>query len=243
VPEEYCWNFVRTPYHLPELNFMLVLAIDSAHKNGSVTLAQGDSETFKVGQTIAVEGGAFSSLIVPRIAQLLADNGYSKFDIDGFAVCTGPGSFTGLRIGLAAVKALADVLQKPVATVSSLEAIAASASLNGKRRIFSLLDAGRSEVYVGEYRREGDSLVREKEFLCTQSELAVLLASSDTFTVVTQEQKIADAVAGSSVSVVAEAGSQAVARVGIKKLAAGITVNADELDANYVRRDDSLFRR
>ncbi len=69
-------------------------------------------------------------------------------------VASGPGSFTGLRVGLAAVKALAEVLQKPIVAVSVLEAVACSGSARG--RVLALLDAGRGDVYAGDYELDLD---------------------------------------------------------------------------------------
>ena len=91
-------------------------------------------------------GGTFSAQLIPQIAELLSSNGFMKTAIGAFAVVSGPGSFTGLRIGLAAVKALAEVLSKPIAAVSLLEVCVLASGAQGK--VMSALDAGRSEVYV-----------------------------------------------------------------------------------------------
>src|SRR5690348_5101816 len=103
---------------------MLLLAIDTSGKYGSIALAQCDAETCNVVEGVALLGGTFSAQLVPQMAALLAKYGLTKDDIGGFAVATGPGSFTGLRVGLAATKALAEVLQRPIAGVSLLEALA-----------------------------------------------------------------------------------------------------------------------
>src|SRR3954464_3771659 len=93
---------------------MLILSIDTSGKNGSVALARGDADKFDLVATSPVEGGTFSAQLIPQIARILSENNLKKSDIDGFAAATGPGSFTGLRIGLTAVKGLAGKLPKPI---------------------------------------------------------------------------------------------------------------------------------
>lgn len=222
---------------------MLILAIDTAHKNGSITLARADNSSFKVLQSVAIDGGAFSAQLVPRIAQVLADNGANKASIDAYVACVGPGSFTGLRIGLSGIKGLAEVLPRPIAAVSSLEALAASAPPDSAESLLALLDAGRSEFYAGEYRRNGQKLTRESEALCTAAELEALLKKGAT--VIAAQAAVADfvAAAGAKCITVPEVGSARIAEVGWRKLLAGDTVSADALDANYLRRDDALFSK
>ncbi|MEO6119314.1 MAG: tRNA (adenosine(37)-N6)-threonylcarbamoyltransferase complex dimerization subunit type 1 TsaB [Terriglobales bacterium] len=238
---------------------MLILAIDTAHKNGSITLAQTDNHSFQLLQTLPVDGGAFSAQLVPRIAQLLADNGFNKSSIDAYVACVGPGSFTGLRIGLSGIKGLAEVLPRPIAAVSSLEALAAAAGFatNAQRPspsdssqnapgpdiLLALLDAGRSEFYAGEYRREGHHLTRISEALCTPDELKRLLKQGST--AIASQSTVADFVlaAGANCITVPEVDSARIAEVGWRKLLAGDTISADALDANYLRRDDSLFTK
>ena len=94
-------------------------------------------------------GGTFSAQLVPQIAALLDRHGFSKTDVGALAVVSGPGSFTGLRIGLAVIKALAEVLGKPIAAISLLEALASASQPRG--RVVAALDGGRNEVYLGEY--------------------------------------------------------------------------------------------
>src|SRR4051812_49877103 len=99
---------------------MLILSIHTSGKNGSVALARGDAERFELIATSPVEGGTFSAQLIPQIARLLSENNLKKSNIDGFAAATGPGSFTGLRIGLTAVKGLAEILGKPIAAGSGV---------------------------------------------------------------------------------------------------------------------------
>src|SRR5947208_6874086 len=117
---------------------MLLLAVDTSGKNGSLGLVQvtAGGSSLKIIEEIALAGGTFSAQLVPQIATLLKKHGYSKNDLDGFAAVSGPGSFTGLRVGLAAIKALAEVLRKPIAAVSLLETVARSGMNDG--RVFSV---------------------------------------------------------------------------------------------------------
>ncbi|MGA9990231.1 MAG: tRNA (adenosine(37)-N6)-threonylcarbamoyltransferase complex dimerization subunit type 1 TsaB, partial [Terriglobales bacterium] len=106
----------------------LLLAVDTSGKNGSLALARlmpGPHESeISVLEIVPLAGGAFSAQMVPQIAALLKKHGYSKTDLGAFAVASGPGLFTGLRVGLAAIKALAEALQKPIVAISLLEAVA-----------------------------------------------------------------------------------------------------------------------
>src|ERR1700735_2623379 len=124
---------------------MLLLAVDTSGKQGSIALAQcGPNDSCEIIEVAALSGGTFSAELVPRIAAMIEKHNFSKGDIGGFAVVSGAGSFTGLRIGLAVVKALADVLAKPIAAVSMLEAVASEADSHG--RVIAALDGGRNEV-------------------------------------------------------------------------------------------------
>ena len=105
---------------------MLLLAIDTSGKQSSIALARAGERSANVNEVELIEvaplvGGTFSAQLVPQISQLLCKHGFGTHDIGAFAVASGPGSFTGLRIGLAAVKALAEVSGKPITAVSLLE--------------------------------------------------------------------------------------------------------------------------
>ena len=115
---------------------MLLLVTDTSGKNGTVALARSgegpNANEIRLLEVASLAGGMFSAQLVPQIAALLQKHGLSKTDIGGFIVVSGPGSFTGLRVGLAAIKALAEILQKPIVPVSLLELVA-TASLTGAR--------------------------------------------------------------------------------------------------------------
>ena len=127
---------------------MLLLITDTSGKQGSVALArsQDDSKGVEVIDAAPLTGGTFSAQLVPQIASLLEKHQLTKWDIGAFVVVAGPGSFTGLRVGLAAIKALAEILAKPVVPVSLLEVIALAPGAKGK--VLAALNAGRGEFYA-----------------------------------------------------------------------------------------------
>src|SRR5256886_6215214 len=150
---------------------MLILAIDTSGKNGSVALARGYAEMFDLIATSPVEGGTFSAQLIPQIGRLLSENNFKKGDIDAFAAATGPGSFTGLRIGLTAVKGLAEILRKPIAAVSVLEACVLKAGIEyDDARVFAALDAQRNEVYLGDYLLSRGIATKKDELPVTRQE-------------------------------------------------------------------------
>ncbi len=150
---------------------MLLIAIDTSGRNGSVALCRGDADGFETLQLTTLDGGTYSAQLMPTIADLLHQNGLDKAVLDGFAVVSGPGSFTGLRVGLATVKGLCEILQKPLATVSMLEALALTYGSAGQP-VTGLLDAGRGEAYVGEYEVSADSAKCLREYLVKLEEFA-----------------------------------------------------------------------
>jgi len=220
---------------------MLILAADTSGRHGSIALSRcGPEAACRVVEVVPLDGGTFSAQLVPQIAALLAKHDFSKQDIDGFAVVSGPGSFTGLRIGIAAIKALAEVLAKPIAAVSLLEAMAVSGRSQGK--VMAVLDAGRGDVYAGEYDVNGHGAHLVGERLLTRSEL---MQSGVGWTVVTTDRSLVEAALGATLQVeeVEFPRSDAIARLGWQKILAGETVLPAELDANYIRRSSEIFSK
>jgi tRNA threonylcarbamoyladenosine biosynthesis protein TsaB len=221
---------------------MILLAIDTSGKNGSLALAgvkPGQNE-IEVLEVVPLAGGTFSAQLVPQVAALLEKHAFGKSDLAGFAVASGPGSFTGLRVGLAAVKALAEILHKPIAAVSLLEAVARSRP--GQGSVFSVLDAGRGEVYVGDYELGPPSRMNSERLLTREE----FLAESKGRVVVTPDASVAAAVrtAGLRVEPVDDPRSDVIARLGWERIQRGETVRPEELEANYIRRSDAeIFSR
>jgi tRNA threonylcarbamoyladenosine biosynthesis protein TsaB len=221
---------------------MLLLAIDTSGKHGSIALARAaDSNHVEVIETAPLAGGTFSAQLIPQIAALLSSRGFTRHDLGAFAVASGPGSFTGLRIGLAAVKALAEVLGKPIAAVSLLEACVFSSAAQGK--IMAALDAGRSEVYVGEYEipvvsGQAVSSQDPRERVLTRNEF---LAQAKGWTVVTPDSVLAELAraSGLSASTLSPISAATIAHLGWRKIKSGETVTPERLEANYIRRTDA----
>jgi tRNA threonylcarbamoyladenosine biosynthesis protein TsaB len=217
---------------------MLILSVDTSGRHGSIALANTTADSLTVLEIVPLAGGSYSARLIPELSALLARHARRKHELDAFAVVAGPGSFTGLRVGLATVKALAEVRRQPIAAVSMLEAIAARAGHDG--RITAALDAGRKEVYVGEYEcRQGEpGLLRE--LLMSDEQFAALLKGNPGAELITPDPSVA-AIATMHLYVRQidwpDAGE--VARLGFDKIRAGRTIAADALEANYIRRSDA----
>jgi tRNA threonylcarbamoyladenosine biosynthesis protein TsaB len=212
---------------------MLLLAVDTSGRNGSIALARCSPPNLcQILEVAALEGGTFSAQLVPQIASLLSAHGVSKNDLDAFAVVSGPGSFTGLRVGLAAIKALGEVLAKPIAPVSFLAVVAMAGQ--AQSRCLAALDAGRNQVYAGEY--DGKRIVREQ--LLTMPEF---LNFSKDFPVVTPDANVAAAVSSAGFTVLegTRPRADAVATLGWQKIQSGEVASPQELEANYLRRTDA----
>src|ERR1700756_1830686 len=149
---------------------MLILGVDTSGKDGSIALVEFEQGSARTMEVVALEGGTFSAQLVPQISDTLNRHGLTKQNIDGFAVVSGPGSFTGLRVGLAAIKALAEVLRKPIAALSLLEAIAGIYGKDGELTV--ALDAGRGEVYAGSFQISGSQTIMSHQQLLTLAEFA-----------------------------------------------------------------------
>jgi tRNA threonylcarbamoyladenosine biosynthesis protein TsaB len=220
---------------------MLLLATDTSGKQGSIALAQCQDDECTVIEVVPLTGGTFSAQLVPQIAALLQKHGFSKGDIGGFAVASGPGSFTGLRVGLAAIKALAEVLEKPIAVVSLLEVVAASARSQG--HVLAALDAGRNELYLGEYTLGDSGAQLHREWLGSHKECFAAVAHA---TLVTPDRTLAEEARSRGVHVneVEHPSSDATAHIGWRKIQSGNTVSPQDLEANYIRRSDAeIFAR
>ena len=192
----------------------------------------------------------YSSWLLPAVQGALQTAGLRIQDVDAFCVASGPGSFTGLRVGLTTVKAWGEVYQKPIAAVSRLEALAIQA--NGTERyIAAFFDAHRAQVFGALYRRAGQRLERigedtvqtPKAFLEQVSELTqgqrVAWVSMDPERLTIEEAWSDREKAGERVQASPTILAPLIGQLGYHRALEGRVTDALGLDADYVRRSDA----
>ena len=135
---------------------MLTLAFESSAKAASVALCEDER---LISQVIQCSGLTHSRTLLPMAEDLLKNAETEMKQIDCFAVAHGPGSFTGIRIGIATVKGLAWAAEKPCVGVSTLAAMAWNGVAAGGL-VCAVMDARRSEVYNALFRIEDGRPVR-----------------------------------------------------------------------------------
>jgi tRNA threonylcarbamoyladenosine biosynthesis protein TsaB len=199
----------------------LTLAVDTTAEFGSIALADEDNAS-GVREEVRVHAAqGFSQVLFGEIEALLERQGVRLNEIELFAGASGPGSFTGVRVGLAAIKGLAEVLGKHVVAVSNLEALAEFGKSNARATI---IDARRGEVYAALYDGAGNQIIPE----------AVL-----------PMEKFKEILADRRVEWISQPDSGrmplagAIARIAIRKTKHGLARDPAAIEANYVRRSDA----
>lgn len=218
---------------------MILFTIDTSGKNGTLGLAKREAQGIRVLASESLTGGQYSAELIPKLAAMLERCGLKKTEVDAIAVIAGPGSFTGLRVGLAAAKGLAEILQKPLTAVSALELVAAAWGKTGA--VVAALDAGRSEIFLGHCEVHPKLEVRTvSELLVKQAELAERVRALHAL-LVTPEEAIAALAraAGLAVEPMAAPGVETLSALAGAQFDRGQTVRPDDLDANYIRRSDA----
>ena len=135
---------------------MLVFGIDTCCMAATAALV---NETVMLAQTVISHKKTHSQMMMPQIESMFSLSEVSPSDVDVFAVAVGPGSFTGVRIGVATAKAMAQAQNKPCVAVSTLEALAhTSSSFSGI--LCPILDARRNQVYNALFNSNGKIMTR-----------------------------------------------------------------------------------
>ena len=206
----------------------MLLGIDTCGSAGTIALAQRVGDRMTVLGTTELANKTYDSLLIPRLRALLETHHVSLQEMEAIVIVNGPGSFTGVRVGVSAVKGLAEATGIPVIAVSRLRVLAQKA-----QKPYAALDAGRGEFYFGDYtdgHHEALMSVEELRAAASVSELAIC------------EEK-AEAAFPDAQMVDQPTATDALA-VALPRLLAKDFDDLAALDGNYLRRSDAeLFAR
>lgn len=241
---------------------MRILALDTTTRAGSVAVLEGNVDSSPpdaatgahlLGVVATSSDEAYSTRLFRQLEFLLAELRMTTGDFDLFAVAAGPGSFTGLRVGLTAVKGWAEIHNRPIAAVSALEAIAFQVQ-RPRKTIVAVQDAGRGQIYGGCYVRESRDLRRIGDDVVMGPgefwrHLHERTGGADLLFATPAAEFLASVTKGSPyenhvVVPVSRVLAPAVGQLGWAKALRGETCDALSLDAHYVRRSDAelLFK-
>jgi tRNA threonylcarbamoyladenosine biosynthesis protein TsaB len=231
---------------------MLILALDTSSASGSLALLR---DATVLTHMVISSGEPYSASLLRETTKLLGGARISFEEIDLFAVDAGPGSFTGLRVGLTTVKGWAEVWGKRIAAVSGLEAIAAQIcrSVAPGSLIAAVTDARRGQIFGALFRlrddgsglldRLGNDVVASAdEFL---QSLRPQVGGGDTLAVACLQQEVVQPAMQrlgfgcSRIEVVSDVLAPFVGQLGYAKAVRGDVMDALHLDANYIRRSDA----
>ena len=192
----------------------LLLSLDTTSESASIALSEGD----RVLEEVALHSpDGFAHVMFPEIEALLARHNLKITDIEGFAAAAGPGSFTGVRVGLTAAKGLAEATGRQVVAVSNLQAIA---SFGTRALRAPVIDARRGDIFGAVYDTElrlvaPEVVTKFDDWLRTLPEGVEII------------NEIPNLLAG------------AIARIAAERFKAGLAQDPAAIDANYVRRSDA----
>jgi len=213
-----------------------ILSIDTTRDFGSLALCESGEI---VEEVLLHSPDGFSAILFDRIGRLLRAHDWSLADVDCLAAASGPGSFTGVRVGLTAAKGLAEALGKPVAAVSNLQALAACASAALRATV---LDARRGEVYAALYDANLEPAL--PEVVTKFPAWLDKLPAEEVEFISTDFGPFRAALAGSRfkqarITEAPRALAGAIARIAHARLRTGQVQDPAAVDANYVRRSDA----
>lgn len=217
----------------------MLLAIDTATRMAGLALYD-PARGWVLGEETWYSANNHSVELMPRLVRLLEQQGVAPGDLTGLVVSRGPGSFTGLRIGLGVAKGIALARKLPVVGIPTLDVVA-QPHMNQRQPIWAVLQAGRGRICVGHWvrhrgrwRRRGDYRLVSWEALCDQVEAPALLCGE----IRTAEADLIRQRLGLSVAIASPASSLRraahLAELGWNRLARGEFDDAATLAAIYV---------
>jgi tRNA threonylcarbamoyladenosine biosynthesis protein TsaB len=192
----------------------------------------------------------YSSWLLPAVGACLSEAGVEMEGVDLLAACTGPGSFTGVRVGLTTAKAWAEVHEKKVVGVSRLEAIARCAEAQAPY-VAACYDAQRGQMFAAMYRRKDGGLERIEEEMVIEAasflRMATEAAGREKIAWVTLDRELITRVEGwesragigDSVQRIEGELADKIGEIAEERARKGQFTDPLELDANYVRRSDA----
>ena len=210
---------------------MRFLMIHTAGAEGSVAL--GDTGAAQsIVATEVLPGRTSSERLVPAVRRLMGVSGWKMSELAAVVVVHGPGSFTGIRVGVSAAKGLSEAGGVPLIAVSRLALLAGSVDDDGVQTVHTVLDAGRGEFYYGKYvgRRCG------REVLMSAQDVIAAAAHGP---VVVCEAKVAESLAELRPRLVEEPSAGNALPFAVERVASEEFDDAATLDANYLRRTDA----
>jgi tRNA threonylcarbamoyladenosine biosynthesis protein TsaB len=222
----------------------MLLSLNTCGSTASAALGIADAEYKNVRIVAKAELAVrtYSARLIPEIDTMLRSQQASMRDITTIVVVNGPGSFTGIRVGVSTAKGLAESANIPIVAVSRLALLAAA---SGLPHVLAAVDAGRGEYYVGEY-RNGDRLA---ELLLTAEETVAFAKQPGAGILVCDESRAGDVpVANTSAcTVLAICGpiyvqppdAAEALRFAMSRIRAQAFDDAETLTANYLRRSDA----
>ena len=205
----------------------MILGIDTCGATGTLALGRWDGETVSVLAQTEMAGKTFCAELVPRVREMLHAHSANVADLQAIVVVSGPGSFTGVRIGLSSAKGLAEALKTPVIALSRLAILAHKGKADA-----AALDAGRNEFYFGSYQDEA------MEELLTAEEVGLRAAEK----IAVCEERLLKLWPSTLLAPEPDAGDALL--FAVPRLRAAEYDDLTLLDGNYVRRSDAeLFAK
>jgi tRNA threonylcarbamoyladenosine biosynthesis protein TsaB len=214
------------------LDPVLILAIDTCGPSGSVALGQLTGRDLQVLGQIELEGRTYSATLVAAVRQLLTSAGAELNQLGGIVAVHGPGSFTGVRVGLSAVKGLAQAARIPIVALSRLQVLSRKAGAPS-----SALDAHRGELFLRLERAGSDPV----ELLAGQPELAAVNPVPLRVSICDDpaEAMVSAAWPGAQLIRVPPPLASDALRLGESRLVAEAFADLAKLDGHYLRRSDA----
>jgi tRNA threonylcarbamoyladenosine biosynthesis protein TsaB len=221
---------------------VLILALDTSDLRGSLALLREEAVLETESHNTTED---YSLWLLPAVSRVLAAAGVALGQVEVFAVAAGPGSFTGVRVGLVTVKAWAEAYRRGIAAVSRLEALARESS-GSAPYVAPFFDARRNQVFGALFHRRGSGLERlEDEMVIAPDQFldwCRAKTAGERFDLISTDQApdwAAGLAASETIEVVSPILAPRIGKIGYQLAVQGRLIDALALDANYVRRSDA----